>query len=80
MPRSNLILTHVHYAGSWDGLIVAFHVQREIMHHIMQTYIPSALIVIISWFSFWLDIDTASERVSLNIATLLTTITQVERL
>jgi hypothetical protein len=46
------------------------------MHHIIQTYIPTALIVIISWFNFWLDIDSAPARVSLSITTLLTIATQ----
>lgn len=26
-----------------------FVVEREMMHHVMQTYLPSALIVVISW-------------------------------
>lgn len=43
---------------------------------LIQTYIPTALIVIISWFNFWLDIDSAPARVSLSITTLLTIATQ----
>jgi hypothetical protein len=55
---------------------MSLYVQREIMHHVMQTYLPSALIVVISWFSFWLDVDAAPARVSLSITTLLTIATQ----
>lgn len=46
------------------------------MHHILQSYIPTALIVVISWFSFWLDVDSVPGRVSLCITTLLTLATQ----
>jgi hypothetical protein len=44
----------------------------------MQTYVPTSLIVIISWFSFWLGLDNEAvpARVSLAITTLLTLSTQ----
>lgn len=46
------------------------------MHHVLQSYVPTALIVVISWFSFWLDVDAVPGRVSLCITTLLTLATQ----
>ncbi|KAK6011554.1 Neurotransmitter-gated ion-channel transmembrane region, partial [Ostertagia ostertagi] len=42
----------------------------------MQSYVPTTLIVVISWFSFWLDVDAVPARVSLAITTLLTLSTQ----
>jgi hypothetical protein len=57
-------------------MTAVFDVEREMMHHIIQTYLPTALIVVISWFNFWLDIDSAPARVSLSITTLLTISTQ----
>ncbi|CAD5234078.1 unnamed protein product [Bursaphelenchus xylophilus] len=62
--------------GKWSCMTAEFYVQREMMHHIIQTYVPTALIVVISWFNFWLDIDSAPARVSLSITTLLTIATQ----
>ncbi|KAH7729003.1 Protein LGC-40 [Aphelenchoides avenae] len=62
--------------GTWSCMTAVFLVQREMMHHIIQTYVPTALIVVISWFNFWLDIDSAPARVSLSITTLLTIATQ----
>ncbi|CAD6197468.1 unnamed protein product [Caenorhabditis auriculariae] len=62
--------------GIWSCAIAEFHVDREITHHIIQSYIPTALIVIISWFSFWLDVEAVPGRVSLSITTLLTLATQ----
>ena len=52
--------------------MVTFRIDRELMHHIIQTYIPSGLIVTISFFSFWLDVDSVPGRVSLSITTILT--------
>ena len=57
-------------------MTAVFYVRREMLHHVMQTYVPTALIVVISWFNFWLDVDSAPARVSLSITTLLTISTQ----
>uniref|UniRef100_A0A8R1I008 Neur_chan_memb domain-containing protein n=1 Tax=Caenorhabditis japonica TaxID=281687 RepID=A0A8R1I008_CAEJA len=62
--------------GVWSSAVAEFHVDREITHHIIQSYIPTSLIVIISWFSFWLDVEAVPGRVSLSITTLLTLATQ----
>ncbi|CAD6187344.1 unnamed protein product [Caenorhabditis auriculariae] len=62
--------------GTWSCMTAIFYVEREMMHHVMQTYVPTALIVVISWFNFWLEIDSAPARVSLSITTLLTISTQ----
>ncbi|CAJ0606842.1 unnamed protein product [Cylicocyclus nassatus] len=62
--------------GIWSCALAEFHVDREIMHHIIQSYLPTSLIVVISWFSFWLDVEAVPGRVSLSITTLLTLATQ----
>ncbi|GMT16398.1 hypothetical protein PFISCL1PPCAC_7695, partial [Pristionchus fissidentatus] len=62
--------------GVWSCALAEFVVDREITHHIIQSYVPTALIVIISWFSFWLDVEAVPGRVSLSITTLLTLATQ----
>ncbi|CAD5220856.1 unnamed protein product [Bursaphelenchus okinawaensis] len=64
--------------GVWSCVTAEFFVSREITHHIMQTYVPTSLIVVISWFSFWLglDVEAVPARVSLAITTLLTLSTQ----
>ena len=38
----------------------------------MQVYIPSSLIVIMSWVSFWLNRGAAPARVGLGVTTVLT--------
>uniref|UniRef100_A0A183BJR5 Neur_chan_LBD domain-containing protein n=1 Tax=Globodera pallida TaxID=36090 RepID=A0A183BJR5_GLOPA len=62
--------------GTWSCQTAVFYVERAMLHHIIQTYVPTSLIVIISWFNFWLDIDAAPARVTLSITTLLTIATQ----
>jgi hypothetical protein len=39
-----------------------FHLQRDIGYYVIQVYIPSILIVILSWVSFWLDIEAIPAR------------------
>ncbi|KAK0407506.1 hypothetical protein QR680_019229 [Steinernema hermaphroditum] len=62
--------------GVWSCVTAEFYVKREITHHVMQSYVPTTLIVVISWFSFWLDVEAVPARVSLAITTLLTLSTQ----
>ncbi|KAI1722739.1 neurotransmitter-gated ion-channel ligand binding domain-containing protein [Ditylenchus destructor] len=62
--------------GVWSCATAEFIVDRMLMHHIIQSFLPSSLIVMISWFSFWLDVESVPGRVSLSITTLLTLATQ----
>uniref|UniRef100_A0A3B4TMM8 Glycine receptor, alpha 3 n=1 Tax=Seriola dumerili TaxID=41447 RepID=A0A3B4TMM8_SERDU len=45
-------------------------------YYLIQMYIPSLLIVILSWVSFWINMDAAPARVALGITTVLTMTTQ----
>ena len=42
----------------------------------VQTYVPSLLIVCVSWVSFWINIDAVPARISLGVLTVLTMTTQ----
>jgi len=46
--------------------------QRAIGYHLVQSYLPSILVVVISWVSFWLDVEAIPARVTLGVTTLLT--------
>jgi Neurotransmitter-gated ion-channel transmembrane region len=41
-------------------------------YYLIQIYIPSSLIVIISWVSFWLNRNATPARVALGVTTVLT--------
>ena len=50
--------------------------RRDIGYFLIQVYIPSILIVILSWVAFWINIDAIPARVSLGLLTVLTMTTQ----
>ncbi|KAK7086802.1 Glycine receptor subunit alpha-3 [Halocaridina rubra] len=65
-------LTQYFSTGNFSGLLVHFFLRRQNGYHILQTYVPTILIVSISWVSFWLDPNAVPGRVSLGVTTLLT--------
>ena len=64
------------YLGSFTCLSVKFQLKRNIGFYMIQLYLPSVLIVILSWVSFWINIDSSPARVSLGLLTVLTLTTQ----
>ena len=44
---------------------------REANFYILSWYLPAALIVVLSWISFWIDPQATPARVSLTIITIL---------
>ncbi|MGH0164210.1 UNVERIFIED_CONTAM: hypothetical protein FKN15_047085 [Acipenser sinensis] len=58
--------------GSYPRLSLSFQLKRNIGYFILQTYMPSTLITILSWVSFWINYDASAARVALGITTVLT--------
>ncbi|NP_001161558.1 glycine receptor alpha 4 subunit-like protein [Saccoglossus kowalevskii] len=58
--------------GSFAHIEVHFVLIRELGYYILQTYVPSILLVVVSWVSFWVDVSAAPARVALGITTVLT--------
>ncbi|XP_075964668.1 gamma-aminobutyric acid receptor subunit beta-1 isoform X2 [Anarhichas minor] len=58
--------------GSYPRLSLSFKLKRNIGYFILQTYMPSTLITILSWVSFWINYDASAARVALGITTVLT--------
>ncbi|XP_064471095.1 glycine receptor subunit alphaZ1-like isoform X2 [Ornithodoros turicata] len=58
--------------GVFSFLNVTFTLVRQNGYHLIQTYLPTFLIVMISWVSFWLNVDATPARVTLGVTTLLT--------
>jgi len=62
--------------GNYSCLVAKFHLSRSIGFHMVQSYIPTILIVIVSWVSFFMDLDSVPGRVTLGVTTLLTVSTK----
>ncbi|XP_046373868.1 glycine receptor subunit alphaZ1-like isoform X2 [Haliotis rufescens] len=62
--------------GNFSCITAEFELTRLFGYYIAQVYLPSVLIVMLSWVSFWIDIDAIPARVSLGLLTVLTMTTQ----
>lgn len=63
--------------GEYGCLRMILLLKREFSYYLLQLYIPSLMLVAVSWVSFWLDKDSVPARVTLGVTTLLTMTTQV---
>ena len=60
------------FIGNYSCLLGQLHLQRSLGFHMVQSYLPTILIVVISWVSFWMDVDSVAGRTTLGVTTLLT--------
>ena len=70
------LIFHPSFSVNYTCIQMNIHLIRNFGYHIIQIYIPSALIVCLSWVSFWLNIDSTPARISLGLLTVLTMTTQ----
>ncbi|XP_017778610.1 PREDICTED: glycine receptor subunit alpha-2 isoform X2 [Nicrophorus vespilloides] len=68
--------TQVYSTGNFTCLEVIFVLKRRLGYYLFHTYIPTCLIVIMSWVSFWIKPEAAPARVTLGVTSLLTLSTQ----
>lgn len=61
--------------GAYPCLEFKFFLRRDIGYFLIQVYVPSVLVVILSWVSFWINVDASPARVSIGLLTVLTTTT-----
>jgi len=52
-------------AGNFSSINITFKLAREMGFFMMDYYIPSILIVVISWVPFWLHQDAGAPRIML---------------
>lgn len=57
--------------GAYPCLEVKFIVRRDISYYLMQFYIPSGMLVLLSWSSFWISIDAVVARVNIGLMIVL---------
>ncbi|NWY66230.1 GBRP protein, partial [Erithacus rubecula] len=47
---------------SYPRLILQFELKRNVLYFILETYMPSTLLVMLSWVSFWITLDSVPAR------------------
>ncbi|KAG8224883.1 hypothetical protein J437_LFUL004624 [Ladona fulva] len=62
----------IHCEGSYPAIAICLKFQRRLSYHLLQTYIPSGLFVIVSWVSFLVPRECAPGRLAICMTTLLT--------
>ena len=68
--------TAAYSTGNFTCLMVVFKFRRMLGYFMFQTYIPTCLIVMMSWISFWIKPEAVPARVTLGVTSLLTLSTQ----
>ena len=53
------------FLGNYSALGVTFYLERELGHYILDYYIPSMLLVAMSWVAFWLHPSAVPGRTTL---------------
>lgn len=82
LPQLDLVTTErgdctqVYSTGNFTCLQVIFTLKRRLGYYLFHTYIPTCLIVIMSWVSFWIKPEAVPARVTLGVTSLLTLSTQ----
>ncbi|XP_060113943.1 gamma-aminobutyric acid receptor subunit pi [Heteronotia binoei] len=60
-----------HETGNYPRLIVQFELKRNILYFLLETYVPSTLLVVLSWVSFWITLDSVPARTCIGVTTVL---------
>ncbi|GFU48538.1 glycine receptor subunit alpha-3 [Nephila pilipes] len=65
--------------GNYTSLMVNFRMTRRLTGSVMNVFIPSTMIVVMSFVGFWLSVEHVPARVALSVTSLLTLCTQVHQ-
>ena len=84
LPRFNLTYfkskacrEHHYKTGDYSCLRATFHLKRQFGYYLLQTYVPTSMVVMLSWVEFWINKDSEPARVGMGVGTVLTMATQL---
>lgn len=63
------------FSGKYSSLSFTVNLKREVGFYMYDYFLPSMMIIAISWASFWLQADQTAPRIMLGTTTMLTFIT-----
>ncbi|KAF7662824.1 hypothetical protein LDENG_00226360 [Lucifuga dentata] len=58
--------------GHYPKLVLHFALRRNVLFFILETYVPSTLLVVLSWVSFWISQSSVPARTCIGVTTVLT--------
>lgn len=50
------------FTGQYPKLVLHFALRRNVLFFILETYVPSVLLVVLSWVSFWISQSSVPAR------------------
>uniref|UniRef100_A0A3Q2UBB7 Gamma-aminobutyric acid receptor subunit pi n=1 Tax=Fundulus heteroclitus TaxID=8078 RepID=A0A3Q2UBB7_FUNHE len=62
----------VYETGHYPKLVLHFSLRRNVLFFILETYVPSTLLVVLSWVSFWISQSSVPARTCIGVTTVLT--------
>ncbi|XP_056899397.1 gamma-aminobutyric acid receptor subunit pi isoform X1 [Takifugu flavidus] len=62
----------VYETGKYPKLVLHFALRRNVLFFILETYVPSTLLVVLSWVSFWISQSSVPARTCIGVTTVLT--------
>lgn len=65
------------FTGRYPKLVFHFELKRNILYFILETYVPSILLVVLSWVSFWISQSSVPARICIGEKPIKQTKTRV---
>ncbi|KAI1898409.1 hypothetical protein AGOR_G00072040 [Albula goreensis] len=62
----------IYETGLYPKLVLHFALRRNVLFFILETYVPSTLLVVLSWVSFWISQSSVPARTCIGVTTVLT--------
>ena len=79
LPTEHLSVTCEYGPDNFSCLKALVSLKRNYSSYILQIYIPALLLVILSWLTFWVNINATPARASLSVTTVLSILTLATR-